>query len=72
MGCGQSRCCRQVCAQSVNHHIVHTSPCAAPCGGLGLGCGGLGYGGLGDCGLGGYGGLGGCGLGGYGGYGGIY
>jgi hypothetical protein len=66
MGCGHSRC-HQVCAQSINHHVIIpappcAAPCAAPCGGLGYGLGGLGgYGGYGGL---GYGGCG-AGLGGY-------
>jgi hypothetical protein len=60
MGCNKSRCCHQVCAQSINHHIIIPAPaCVAPCGGLGLGYGDFG----------GHGGCGGCG--GYGGYGGF-
>ena len=61
MGCNQSRCCHQVCAQSINHHIIVPAP--APCGGLGLGYGD--FGGCGGCG--GFGGYG--GYGGYGGFG---
>jgi hypothetical protein len=63
MGCNRSRC-QQVCAQSINHHVIipAPAPCAAPCGGLGFG--GLGYDGIGLGGL-GYGGAG-CGLGGAG------
>jgi hypothetical protein len=59
MGCNRSRC-QQVCAQSVNHHVIIPAP--APCGGLGFG--GLGYDGigLGGLGYGGCGGLGGAGL----------
>ena len=55
MGCNHSRCCHQVCAQSINHHIIVPAP--APCGGLGLGYGD--FGGCGGCGgYGGYGGFG--------------
>ena len=49
MGCGKSRLnCQQVCAQSVNHHVIvlqpPCNPCASPCGSP---CGGSfgGYGG---------------------------
>ena len=54
MGSGRSRrrSCQQVCAQSVNHHVIAPapaqccpSPCASPCGGGFGGYGGFGYGG---------------------------
>ena len=79
MGSRHSRCCKNVCSQSINYHVISRAP---PCKGLGdglCGLGSLGYaglggnGGLGYAGLGGYGGLGyagcGAGLGGYGGLG---
>ena len=53
MGSGRSRRrCQQVCAQSVNHHVISfapapccASPCTSPCGGGFGDYGGFGHGG---------------------------
>ena len=57
MGSSRSKLsCHQVCAQSVNHHVIMMQPACSPCGG---GFGGYGgdysYGGFGQGGFGGVG-----------------
>ena len=64
MGSRHNRCCKNVCPQSINYHVISRAP---PNKGLGYGLCGLGSLGYAGCGagLGGYGGLGyaGCGSG---------